>query len=62
MHLRVIKRMRNEGENKAYFLDSVLFLEGGGSWSGTLELYAMVGYLYLNVSISDHANGLRSNH
>jgi hypothetical protein len=26
LHLRVIKRMRNEGETKAYFLDSALFL------------------------------------
>jgi hypothetical protein len=41
MHLRVIMRMRNEGETEAYFLDSALFL--GGSLSGTLELYAMFG-------------------
>jgi hypothetical protein len=28
LHLRVIKRMRNEGETEPYFLDLVLFLGG----------------------------------
>jgi hypothetical protein len=44
LHLRVIRRMRNEGETETCFLESALFL-GGGSRSGTLELYAMVGQL-----------------
>jgi hypothetical protein len=41
LHLRVIMRKRNEGEIETNLLDSTLFL--GGSISGTLEIYAMVG-------------------
>jgi hypothetical protein len=52
-------KMKNEGETEAYLLDSALFL--GGSWSETLEVYAMVGHLCLNVYLSYHANGLRNN-
>jgi hypothetical protein len=34
-------RMRKEGETGTYFLDFALFI--GGTRSGTLDLYAVVG-------------------
>jgi hypothetical protein len=52
--------MRNEGATETYFLNLALFY--GGSRSGTLELYVIVGHLCLNVSLSDLGNGLRTNH
>jgi hypothetical protein len=50
LHLRVIMRMREEGEIETYFLGSALFL-GVGSGSRTLELMQWLDNSCLNVSL-----------
>jgi hypothetical protein len=59
LHLRVIMRMRNDGETEAYFLDSALFL--GGVLIRDLRTLCNGWTIYVNVLLSDHVSDLRNN-
>jgi hypothetical protein len=60
LHLRVIMRMRNEGETETSFLESILFL--GFFLIGDLRALCNGWTIYVLIIPKVHESDLRNNH
>jgi hypothetical protein len=60
LHLRVIRRMRNKGETKTYFLESALFF--GGFLIGDLRALCNSWTVSVLIFPKVHESDFRNNH